>query len=142
MATITATLTEGTITNITNGRHHWTGDEPPEANGTDTGPNPYELLLGSVAACTCITLSLYSRHKGIQLDSVQVSMVNDRIHADDCKDCDESATGYIDRITSDIVIRGAFDDAQRARLAQVAVRCPVHKTLERGVTFEENVVVE
>ncbi len=63
MSRITATLSSGTIVELTNGRHTWSADEPIEVRGTDTGPNPYELLLSSLAACTCITVALYCRHR-------------------------------------------------------------------------------
>lgn len=139
MASIRATLTSGTAVTLTDGRHTWRGDEPVAAGGTDTGPDPYALLLGALAACTCVTLALYSRHKGIALKSVEVQLDFDRVHADDCVDCDERESGYIERITTDVRIAGDFDDAQRRRLSQVAARCPVHKTLAHGVHFEDGV---
>jgi len=98
--------------------------------------------LGSLAACIAITLRLYSNHKGIALSDVGVRLDFDRVHADDCVDCDERADGWIDRITSQVTIRGEFDDAQRARLTQVAQRCPVHKTLANGVHLADSVTFE
>jgi len=141
MTTITASLTDGTVTQITNGRHQWTSDEPLAAGGTDRGPNPYEMLLGSLAACTCVTIKLYSRHKNIPVRAVHATFRFDRIHAEDCADCDDDAKGFIDHIESDIRIEGDFTDAQRKRLAEVAVRCPVHKTLAKGVHYRDNVEV-
>jgi len=138
MSTVTATLTTGTVVNISNGRHEWTGDEPVAAGGTDTGPDPYELLLGALAACTCATISLYCQHKGMTLQSVSASYEFSRIHADDCAHCDDDAQGMLDHITSNVHIEGDFDDAQRKRLTQIAERCPVHKTLANGVHFEDN----
>ncbi len=70
MVWITASMTENTRVELTNGRHEWKADEPIEKEGDDTGPTPYELLLGSLAACTLITLQLYARHKGIELGGV------------------------------------------------------------------------
>ncbi len=137
MAHITATLTAGMAVQLSNGRHDWTADEPVEAGGTDTGPNPYELLLASLGACTCITISWYCQHKGMQLESVSASYDFSRIHAADCEDCDIPDKGFIDKITSDVRITGAFDDAQKKRLAQIAERCPVHKTLAHGIVFED-----
>ena len=138
MTQITATLSSGTEVEMSNGRHTWRADEPVSVGGADTGPNPYELLLGSLAACTCITLALYCRHKKITLKKVTASYEFDRIHAKDCEDCDDDAKGFIDHITSDVQIKGDFDDAQRKRLAEVAERCPVHKTLAKGVSFSDN----
>ncbi len=138
MARITATLTTGMAVQLSNGRHEWQADEPIDAGGTDTGPNPYELLLGSLAACTCVTIAWYCQLKKLQLESVSTIYDFERIHADDCKDCDIPDKGFIERITSNVHFEGDFDDAQRKRLAQIAERCPVHKTLAHGVVFEDN----
>ena len=138
MTRITAILTSGMAVQLSTGRHEWKADEPFDAGGTDTGPNPYELLLGSLAGCTCVTISWYCRHKGLALESVSVSYDFARVHADDCKDCDMPDKGYIEKITSKVHIEGDFDQAQRKRLAQVAQRCPVHKTLAHGVAFEDS----
>ena len=138
MTQITAKLTSGMAVVLSNGRHDWHADEPANAGGTDTGPNPYELLLGSLAACTCITISGYCQHKGLPLESVSTTYDFSRIHADDCKECDMPDRGFIEKITSNVHIEGRFDDAQRKRLAQIARRCPVHKTLAHGVTIEDN----
>ncbi len=138
MAQITAKLTSGMVVELSNGRHDWRADEPLSAGGTDTGPNPYEMLLGSLAACTCITISWYCQHKKIPLESVSTTYDFSRVHADDCKDCDIPDKGFIEKITSNVHIEGDFDEAQRKRLAQIAQRCPVHKTLAHGVEFEDN----
>lgn len=142
MAAITATLTAGTAVELSDGRHQWLADEPLDAGGTDTGPSPYDLLLGALAACTCITLSLYASNKGITLHSVTARFEHDRVHRRDCEDDAEtvgSSAGYLDRIRSEIVIAADADDAQRRRLAEVAVRCPVHRTLERHIQFSDTV---
>lgn len=136
MKTISAELTTGFSVRISNGRHTWFADEPADVGGGDDGPNPYELLLGALAACTCITISMYCQRKGWALDAVSADYTHDRVHADDCDDCDEKpASGYLDRVRSRVFIDGAFTDEQRARLTEVAQRCPVHKTLENGTTF-------
>ena len=139
MAFVTAVLQEGTEVTIRARQFSWRGDEPLGAGGTDQGPTPYEMLLGSLAACIAITLRLYANHKGIVLPEVGVRLDFDRVHADDC---DERADGWIDRINSQVTIRGTFDDAQRARLTQVAQRCPVHKTLANGVHLVDSVDFE
>jgi putative redox protein len=138
MASITAKLTSGMAVQLSNGRHQWNADEPHNAGGTDTGPNPYELLLGSLAACTCITISWYCQHKQLPLESVSASYDLSRVHADDCEDCDIPDRGFIEKVTSNVHIAGDFDEAQRKRLAQIAERCPVHKTLSHGIVFEDN----
>ena len=140
MAKITATLTEGyTVTLESSEGHTWMADEPEDVGGDDQGPNPYELLLGSLAACTTITLSMYAQRKGWELRRIEASYAHDRVHADDCADCEDDRVGYIDRITSDIVIDGDLDDHARERLADVAAKCPVHKTLAKGVHLVDEV---
>ena len=138
MARITARLEEGMAVRLSNGRHVWHADEPIDAGGSDTGPDPYELLLGSLAACTCITLSWYCQHKGLLLRSVSTTYDFSRVHIDDCKDCDEPDKGFIEQITSNVHIEGDFNKAQKKRLAQIAERCPVHKTLAHGIAFDDN----
>lgn len=138
MTQITAKLTSGMLVNISNGRHEWTADEPLAAGGSDLGPDPYELLLSSLAACTCVTIAWYCRHKGLTLESVSTTYDFSRVHADDCEDCDIPEKGFIEKITTNVHIVGDFDEAQRRRLAQIAQRCPVHKTLAQGVQFEDH----
>lgn len=142
MATVTAELGSGTDVTLKTREFTWFSDEPEALGGTDAGPTPYEILVASLAACTAVTLRLYANHKEIPLHSVSVTSTFDRVHADDCEDCDERADGVIERIQTRVAIRGEFDDAQRARLAQVAQRCPVHKTLTNGTHISDSVSFE
>jgi len=135
MATITADLKSGFAVELRDGDHVWYADEPVDAGGTDTGPNPYSLLLSAVAACSCITVSMYCQRKGWVLHSISAKYQHDKVHADDCEDCDGDVSGRIDRIRSEIFIEGEFDDQQRARLTDIAQRCPVHKTVAAGANF-------
>lgn len=136
---ITAELREGTAVTLRARGFSWASDEPIAAGGTDTGPDPYELLLGGLASCIAVTLRLYADHKGIGLTGVDVRLDFERVHADDCEGCVGRPDGLIERIRSQVTLHGSFDDAQRARLTQVAQRCPVHKTLERGITIVDSV---
>lgn len=138
MGQISAKLTTGAQVEISNGRHTWLADEPPEAGGADTGPNPYELLLSALAACTCVTIAMYCRHKELTLRAVEASFSFRNIHADDCENCGDDRTGFIGHVESRVHISGDFDEAQKERLAQIATRCPVHKTLANGVAFKDN----
>ena len=140
MTTVTADLTSGFAVELRAGDHVWYADEPESLGGTDTGPNPYELLLSAVAACTTITISMFCQRKGWDLHSVSARYEFDRVHADDCDDCDADAEGRIDRVRSEIFIEGDFDDAARARLAEIAQKCPVHKTVDMGVSFTTETV--
>lgn len=141
MPTITADLTNGFQVDIKAGAHTWRADEPVDLNGTDTGPTPYELMLGALAACTCITLSMYAQRKSIAVTSISAQFTYDKVHAEDCTFCHDDDKGFVDAVTSEIFIEGTFSDEERARLEEVAVRCPVHKTLERGIRFDEQVFV-
>ena len=142
MAVVTARLITGTAVEMQARQFSWRGDEPPLVGGTDTGPTPYELLLGGLAACIAVTLRLYADHKGISLSAVEVGVEFDRVHADDCVNCDDRSDGWIDQVQTRVTIHGAFTDAQRMRLAQVAKRCPVHKTLAQGVQIVDGVQFE
>ena len=71
--------------------------------------------------------------------SVSTKYTYDKIHADDCAHCEDDATGFLHHVTSEIFMDGDFDDAQRARLEEIAKKCPVHRTLEAGLVFDESV---
>ncbi len=141
MAAITAELLSDFRVDITNGTHTWRADEPVDLVGDNTGPNPYDMLLGALAACTTITLSMYAQRKNIDVTSLSVEYSHDRVHAKDCDDCelDERHGSQVDRVTSRIFIDGDFDEDTRKRLMDIAQRCPVHKTLEKGLIFDETV---
>jgi uncharacterized OsmC-like protein/pimeloyl-ACP methyl ester carboxylesterase len=117
---------------ISAGTHRFLADEPVSAGGADTGPSPYDLILAGLGTCTAITLRLYAEHKKLPLTRVSVRLNHDRIHAKDCDDC-ETKEGKIDRIERAITFEGALDDAQRARLMEIADKCPVHRTLSSEI---------
>ena len=110
------------------GPHRIVVDEPANVGGRDEGATPYELLIAALGSCTSITLQMYAKQKGWPLEGVEVRLRHDRIHARDCAEC-ETKEGRLDRIRREIVLRGPLDDAQRARLLEIADRCPVHRTL-------------
>ena len=110
------------------GEHRLLADEPEAIGGADRGPSPYEWLLGGLGACTSMTLTMYAERKGWPLRGVQVRLSHDRIHADDCADC-ETEKGKLDEIRVEITLEGDLDAEQRERLMQIAGKCPVHRTL-------------
>jgi putative redox protein len=112
--------------------HPLRGDEPEHAGGHDTGPNPYDLLMAALGSCTSMTLRMYANHKQWPLGRVSVRLTHEKIHAADCAEC-ETKDGKLDRFDRVIAIEGDLDDEQRARLLQIADRCPVHRTLHSEV---------
>jgi len=123
----------GLAQEIVAGDHRWRSDEPAPF-GTDTGPSPYDLLLASLGACTSMTLRLYAKRKGWDLQRVTVRLRHSRIHAEDCNDC-ETKEGFLDRIDREIELTGRLDDDQKHRLVEIAERCPVHRTLKSEINI-------
>jgi putative redox protein len=119
---------QGFAQEVTVGTHRLLADEPVAAGGTDTGPGPYDLLIAALGSCTSMTIALYARRKKWPLEAVTVTLRHEKIHATDCASC-ESKEGKLDRIERVIQLRGALDAAQRARLLEIADKCPVHRTL-------------
>jgi len=117
---------------VIGGRHYLVADEPETYGGLGSGPSPYDLLLAGLGACTSMTLRMYADHKKIPLDKVTVRLHHDKIHAEDCHEC-QTKNGKIDVIDREVVMEGDLDLATRARLLEIADRCPVHKTLHAEV---------
>ena len=110
------------------GSHRLAADEPRESGGSDRGPNPYDLLLASLGACTAMTLTMYAQRNGLPLRGVTTRLQHSRIHADDCAEC-ETEQGRIDSIELNIELDGPLSEAQRSKLLEIARKCPVHRTL-------------
>jgi putative redox protein len=120
---------------IAAGPHVLRADEPRSVGGDDSGPTPYGLLLASLGACTSMTLRMYAERKQLPLERVTVRMRHEKIHARDCETC-ETERGQVDRIEREILLEGDLDAASRARLLEIADRCPVHRTLHGEVRIE------
>jgi uncharacterized OsmC-like protein/alpha-beta hydrolase superfamily lysophospholipase len=126
---------EGKFTQtIRSGKHVLRADEPETAGGLDTGPSPYDLLLAGLGACTSMTIRLYADLKQLPLEQVTVRLKHEKVHAQDCAEC-ETKEGRIDRIEREIELQGALDAAQRAKLLEIANKCPVHRTLHSEVSI-------
>ena len=107
-------------------------DEPVSAGGTDAGPTPYEFLLAALGSCTAMTVRMYAARKQWPLESVVVKLRDTPAHMKDCVDCATSAVGprHVDRV---VELHGPLSAEQHARLLQIADRCPVKQSLERGI---------
>jgi putative redox protein len=125
----------GFATEIQVGPQRLVADEPADAGGTNTGPNPYDLLLAALGACTSMTLGLYARRKGWPLEATTVRLRHAKVHAADCAAC-ETREGRIDRIEGVIELAGPLSEAQRARLLDIAQRCPVYRTLTSEIDIQ------
>lgn len=107
---------------ITTGRHVMGADEPEDLGGKDTGPDPYEFLLSGLGACTAMTLRMYANHKQLPLEKIEVRLRH-LVRAD---------KETVDKFERVITLHGPLSDEQRARLLDVAERCPVSQTLKRS----------
>ena len=113
-------------------RHHALADEPRAFGGTDRGMSPYGFLAAGLGACTSMTIRLYARRKRWPLSHVSVEVTHDRVHAADAEADGEGGADRADQFRRVVRLTGDLDDDQRARLMEIADRCPVHRTLERG----------
>lgn len=124
--TIQARLDEGLRATMTARTHTFTADEPEEAGGTDAAATPMELLMGSLASCTAITMRMYARRKAWALDGVDVRV--------------EYSSTPTPTFVKHLTMHGALDDEQKARLLEIAERCPVAKLLRSGAGMEARLV--
>ena len=118
--------------------HTFTTDEPVSAGGEDAGPDPYTLLLAALGSCISMTVTLYARRKQWPLESVTVRLKQNRIHSKDCQECMQEQEGYVHRIERAVSFSGPLSDEQRARLQEIAHKCPVHKTLTSQIVIADS----
>jgi putative redox protein len=124
---------------VSAGRHVLLAGEPVAAGGDDAGPSPYDYLLAALGACTSMTMRLYADRKGLAVERFALRLSHRRIHAQDCADC-ETKEGSIGEITRDITIEGDIPEAARARLMEIADKCPVHQTLTHEIKIRSRLV--
>jgi len=105
------------------GRHTLVADEPLEAGGDDAGPEPHEWILAGLGACTSITVKMYATRKAWPLESVEVSVAGDHVDGT-----------FV--LTRHLVLRGPLTAEQRARLLEIANRCPVHRALSGPIRID------
>ena len=123
---------DGYFTEVAAGAHRLVADEPKSVGGTNLGPTPYGLLSAALATCTTMTLRMYANLKKLPLDGVAVKVRHNKVHAEDCGDC-ETTDGKVDEFVRELIIEGDLDAAQRQRMLEIADRCPVHRTLHGEV---------
>lgn len=119
----------GFLQDISAAGHHILADEPVSYGGDFLGPTPYQLVSAGLGACTSMTIRMYARRKGIPLEHVQVDVLHNKVHAEECDSC-ETATGKVDQFERKIKLTGDLSDEQKDSLLRIADRCPVHRSLE------------
>lgn len=137
--TVATTRAGGFRTDIMSSGHALVADEPASVGGTEQGPSPYDFLSAALASCTTMTLQMYAKHKGINLQSATVAVKHGKVHAKDCVDC-ETKAGKIDQFQRELTLEGDLTQAQRERMVEIADRCPVHRTLHSEVKVRTQLV--
>lgn len=117
-------------------QHTIIADELPQDGGSDEGPTPMEILVGTVGACIAVTTRAYAQRKGWPLEGVTVDVEMERFKREDYPAYSGDAA-YINEVREEILFEGPLTDEQRKRLLAIAAKCPVHLTLENPVFFVE-----
>lgn len=138
-------MNEITVTSLKNLQHQITYadgktfllDEPENVGGEGAGPDPYTLILAALGGCTSMTILMYARRKGWDLERVTIRLGQAKIHSKDCVDCEIKTDGFIHRIERSITLEGDLDEAQRERLMEISRACPVHKTLSSPIVIKD-----
>jgi uncharacterized OsmC-like protein len=142
VASVTVTHVPGTTyqTRIDTGDLALIGDEPIDSGGDGLGPSPYELLLAALGHCTVLTILLYARRKGWLVDGVSVRANHERVVVAEEID-GELIRKKAERIVQEIALQGSLDEGQRARLIEIAGKCPVPQTMTGDLEILEREVV-
>jgi putative redox protein len=119
---------EGFTHDVKVGKHHVTSDEPTGQGGQDLGPSPQELLSAALASCTAVTMEMYAQRKGWNVDGLEV----------DCR-YSPAERGCPTRFELVMRMPAHLSEEQVERLQVIAAKCPVHRTLEGEVAFDERV---
>jgi uncharacterized OsmC-like protein len=138
LASVTVTYLPGTAyqTRIDTGNVAIVGDEPASSGGDGLGPSPYELLLGALGHCTVLTMLLYARRKEWGLSAISIKATHERLVTEEDIN-GEIVRRKVERIVQEISLEGALDAEQRARLMEIAGKCPVHRTLTGDLEIVE-----
>ncbi len=138
MAAVTVSHIPGTAyqTRITTGDVAIFGDEPEASGGDGLGPSPYELLLAGLGHCTVLTILLYARRKNWPVEGVSIDVTHERLVVDEEVD-GKPVKRKVERIVQEITLTGNLDADQRARLMEIAGKCPVHRTITGDLEIVE-----
>jgi uncharacterized OsmC-like protein len=129
----------GFRTEVEVGGHHLVVDEPTAVGGADEGPTPYEMLLAGLGACTAMTLRIYADRRKWPLERALISLRHRKEHAKDCIDC-ETKPARMDVVDRVITLEGSLTEEQRAKLLEIAERCPVQQTLGSKIQVNTRIV--
>lgn len=124
---------------VSSDSHYWLADEPVALGGDNTGPDPYEMMLAALGACTSMTLRLYATRKKLPLTHVKVELKHNRTHGKECENCEEKSE-TTEVINREITLVGDLNPEQRERLLEIADMCPVHKTLHANLEVSSSLV--
>ena len=129
----------GFLQDVQNGPyHHMLADEPVAYGGSNKGMSPYGFLAAGLGACTSMTIRMYARRKGWPLRHVKVDVSHNKVHA---QDADQRDAPHVDRFFREITLEGPLDADQRARLLEIADKCPVHRTFERSSVVDTTLLL-
>ena len=120
---------------VQTGTHRLIADEPENVGGLDSGPSPYDYLATALGTCTSMTLRMYADFKKLEVGKITVDVSHEKIHAKDCSECVQKVQekgGKIDVFERKITVSGLENEAIKAKLVEIADKCPVHKTLENS----------
>ncbi|WP_340063843.1 bifunctional alpha/beta hydrolase/OsmC family protein [Ascidiimonas aurantiaca] len=131
----------GFTTRLKAGDHYLTADEPESVGGHNFGPTPYDYVSAGLAACTAMTLKIYTDFKKWPLENVEVHVNFDRVHASDCENC-EKETSKIDTFMREIKVSGPLSEVQRSKILDIANKCPVHRTLHNNEVNIKTVLID
>ncbi len=138
--TVTARSLQNLQVEIQASNHPILADEPLNAGGEDKGPSPYDLLLSSLAACKVMTVHMYARRKQWPVETVTLTLNHRKISAGECEDCETKGLAKVDIIDCEISFEGDLNADQIQRLAEIADRCPIHRTLTSETKIRTAVV--
>lgn len=135
--TVTVSLEHGLQALVKAGHHRWHADEPIDNGGTDTAPTPMQQLLGSLGSCIAITVKLYANRKQWPLDKIEVELDIQRFNAVGYPAYQGDAQ-FVHEIREKVSVHGPLTEEQRARLLEIATKCPVRRVLSNPTFFVES----